>query len=87
MRKSIWNIGFVAAAVATGLALSYRPWSVWRDQRIKADQHIEEMRQAEKSREELIRKRARIETPLGKEEIAREQGYLKPGEQPTGGRG
>ena len=87
MRTSIWNLTFVLAAAATGLALSYRPWSVWRDHRAKADQHVQEMRDAERSREELIRQRARMETPLGKEEMAREQGYLKPGETPVGGRG
>lgn len=79
--KKTWTVAVAVAAVAAGLALSYKPWTVYHQQRVKTDHNIKEMQQAESSREELIREKNRIEPSLGRERLARDQGYLKPGEQ------
>jgi hypothetical protein len=80
--KAIWNSLFVVAAVAAGLLLSAKPWQVYTEQRALADQSIEEMREAEKNRNELTRQKARYESSIGREELARKQGYLAEGERP-----
>jgi hypothetical protein len=65
--------------------LSFRPWVAYADQREKAERHRAEMREAELSREQLMRERARLEPSVGREEQAREQGFVKGGEFPAPG--
>lgn len=81
-RKLVWNVAILVAAVGTGLALSARPWQVYREQRKIADESIREMREAEGKKAELTRQRAKVETALGREELARKQGYRRPDEIP-----
>lgn len=81
--KLVWNVAIVAAAVATGVALSVRPWQVYGEQRKIADDSIKEMRDAESKKSELTRQRAKYETALGREELARQQGYRRPDERPV----
>lgn len=81
MNKRIWNFVFVAAAVATGIVLSLKPWRVYTEQRMLADQKLAEMKSAETSRSSLMEQKVRLESATGREELARNQGYVKPGER------
>ncbi len=74
----------VLVAVALGFALSLRPWQVAREQRKIADEAQREMRLAESKKTELTRQRAHAESSLGREELARKQGYRRPDETPIG---
>lgn len=80
-RKGLLNVLFVVVAMATGVALSMKPWKIYGEQRERAEQSQAQMQDAEKNREELTRLKARYENPVGREELARKQGYTKPGEQ------
>ncbi len=73
---------FLLGAVALGVGLSLRPWQVYREQRTKADTYLVEARRAEAQRIDLEEQKARYESPLGREELARERGYRKPNERP-----
>lgn len=73
---------FVALALATGVALSIKPWQIYGEQRKLADGKAAEMVAAEAGRTKLMEQKARLESATGREEMARKQGYLKPGEQP-----
>lgn len=81
-RKLAWHTLFALLAISIGIALSIRPWQLYRDQREKAQDAATEMKAAERDRADLIRTRNRYESPVGREELARERGYLKPGERP-----
>lgn len=78
--KLLFNIIFLAAAVAAGVALGLKPWPVYKEQRQHADNYLRDAREAEKARVDLERQRTKYETPLGREELAREGGYLRKGE-------
>ena len=43
------------------------------------------MHKAEKSRAELMRQKAGIESSVGREQLVRDAGYRKPGETPVDG--
>jgi cell division protein FtsB len=77
------NILVIALAIAFGLYLSRKPWTVYHEQQQKANQATREMHEAEKSREELLKQAASIESPLGRETAVRKAGYTKPGETPA----
>ena len=49
-----------------------------------ADDSIKEMRAAEDKKADLTRQRAKYESALGREELARKQGYRRPDETPIG---
>lgn len=74
---------FVAAAVATGVAFSRKPWEVYNEQRKLAAEQRVEMRESEARRAELLREEARVKSSVGREQLAREHGFLKPGEEPA----
>lgn len=84
-RRKLWNLALVVVAVATGLALSVKPWDAYFKQRESTDRQIAEMQRAEKSRAELSSRKAQVESPVGRERLAREQNYRRPGEQPSDG--
>jgi len=71
----------VMAAVGLGFYLSRGPWLTYREQRRKADLATMEMRKSERQKNDLLQQQAMLETPLGKEQLARGKGYLKSGEQ------
>lgn len=81
-RRAVWTGLVVALAVTVGVALSVKPWHLYLEQREKTDMAKAEMRDAERERAELMRQRARYESPVGREELARERGYRKPDERP-----
>lgn len=81
-RKLAWNALFVLTALAVGAFLGYGPWQLYREQRAKADEAAIQMKEAERDRADLIRTRNRYESPIGREELARERGYRRPDERP-----
>lgn len=85
--KILLNVLFLGIAISLGVALGMKPWPVYKEQRQQADQYITDAAKAESKRFELERQRAKYESPLGQEELAREKGYLKNGESElhTGG--
>lgn len=83
-RKLILNALFFLSAVALGVMFSLKPWQVYREQRRAADASMADMREAEKNRIELVRKKAQYDSALGKEELARSQGYRQADEKPAG---
>jgi len=76
-----WNIVLVISAIALGLLLSAKPWRVYMEQRAQARQYERDMHAAEQRRVDLTGTAAKLNSPLGKEQAAREAGLLKPGEQ------
>jgi hypothetical protein len=54
---------------------------MWTQQRKQAELQLSQMRQSERTREDLLRQEARLRSSVGKEEQARAQGWLLPGEQ------
>jgi hypothetical protein len=84
MRKNIyWEIAFVGAAVALGLVLSIKPWRLFLEQRAQINRDAANTQKAQASASELARKKARLNSGVGKEETARSHGYQKPGEIPV----
>lgn len=77
-----------AAAVAAGLLLAFAiaaylsrdTWTLYVDQQTKAKASEARMRAAEEERAKLMNEKARLDTPVGREEAARKLGYRKPGE-------
>lgn len=84
MNRGVVVIVIIVAAMALGIGLSAKPWQVYREQRKLADDAQREMRAAESKKTELTRQRARAESSLGREELARKQGYRRPDESPIG---
>ena len=82
-RKIVWNSIFFLGAVGLGIGLSIKPWQVYRLQRKQADVASAEMRATEQERVELTRKKAQYDSELGKEELARNQGYRQKDENPV----
>ncbi|HEY3779653.1 MAG TPA: hypothetical protein VGL56_01120 [Fimbriimonadaceae bacterium] len=82
-RKLLLNSLFVLSAVGLGVGLSIKPWKVYRLQRQAADTAVADMRTAEKDRAELTRKKAQYDSELGKEDLARDEGYRQANEVPV----
>ena len=80
-RKSAISIFMVAAATACGLYLSRGPWLAYQQQKQLADVATRDMLKAEGEKNNLLLQKARYESPLGKEELARSNRYIKPGEE------
>lgn len=81
--KFFVNVLFVGAAVGAGVYLSRGPWFAYQRQKAAADQATSQMNAAERDRADLLRRSADTESAAGRELIAREHGYLKPGEKPV----
>jgi hypothetical protein len=80
--KRIFNGLFLLAGVVLGVLLSIQPWRVYFDQRKLADERIQQMKTAEASRVRLLERKSRMESASGREQIARDYGYKRQGEQP-----
>jgi hypothetical protein len=72
----------VVIVVGAGIAFSLEPWRRYKEQEQKKEAKIAEMQRAEEQAEELVREKARAESALGKEELARRNGFTRRGEQP-----
>ncbi|HTQ11323.1 MAG TPA: hypothetical protein VMI31_14755 [Fimbriimonadaceae bacterium] len=82
-RKLVSTAFLVVAAAGVGLYLSRGPWLAYRQERQKSDAATNEMLKSEADKNDLIRQKAKLDTPIGREELARDLGYRKSGEQPV----
>ena len=80
-RKLALSIIFLCTAVAMGYFFSLKPWKLYREQQSRTQSAENERLSAQSKRAELAKANAKIATPLGKEEYARENGYIKPNER------
>ncbi len=81
-RKTVFNIGFVTVAAAVGLALSFKPWQVARQEQKKADAAKARSVKAERETAEKLREKAQFGKPMDMERRAREDGNVAPDEVP-----
>ncbi|HWA81803.1 MAG TPA: hypothetical protein VG820_00105 [Fimbriimonadaceae bacterium] len=81
-RKTIFSVIVVGAAASLGLYMSRGPWLAYREQRLKADQATKEMVKTEQERTDLLIEKAKDESPLGQEALARQRHWHKPDEVP-----
>lgn len=70
----------IVIAVATGLVLSQKPWRYNSVASAEADAQVKQTEEAEARVRELARHEAYAQSPAGREEQARRQGMLLPGE-------
>lgn len=82
MKKVAFYIAFVVLAVSVGAYMAREPWGKYQEERALARRANEDMKKAEAERADLIRQRAKVKSPAGREELLRESGYVKQGEQP-----
>lgn len=82
MSKMLWKAFWLLLAAGFGIALSSKPWQHYQDQRKKMNEEIATMRQEEGRHADLLTEKAKLESPLGREQRARELGYRKPNEVP-----
>jgi hypothetical protein len=78
--KLVLNLLFIGAAVTAGVALGLKPWKVYGEQRRNADAYLRDAQKSENDRVELERQKNKYESSLGREELARKNGYKKPNE-------
>ena len=81
MRKAVYWIVFVVAAIATGAYFGREPWAGYQIERAQAKRATERMRQAEAERAELMKQDAKYSSDAGKEQLLREKGYRRKGEK------
>ncbi len=77
-----WKLFVAMLACGAGVALSLKPWQVYHEQRERAQEAETRMEVSEANYAELRREQARRSSPLGREEMAREQDYLPRNERP-----
>lgn len=80
--KILLPIFFFGTTLAVGILLSRGSWNLYFNQRKKADLALQETKTLERERCRLLRTRIRFENPIGQEELARQNGYRNPKEQP-----
>lgn len=79
-RKATIPTLLILGGLVLGGYLSRDIWKVAWAQRADTAVANKQMRNAEQSRAELLRQEARMDSAAGREELARKNGYLKPGE-------
>ncbi|MER3414510.1 MAG: hypothetical protein C4340_06070 [Armatimonadota bacterium] len=76
-------LGVLVAAVVVGW-LNQDLWNTWRVVKGAEQQRREELRAAEREHAKALEISTRARNPVGREEMAREQGYIRKGESPLG---
>jgi len=76
-------LGVLAAAAVVGW-LNQDLWNTWRVVKSEEQQRREELRAAEKEHAKTLEEDTRARSPIGREEMARERGYIRKGEAPLG---
>ncbi len=82
MKGLVPRMVMVTLAVGIGIYCSRDVWRRYASERRQADQATAEMRIAEIHKAELQREKADLESAAGRERLARERGWKKPGETP-----
>ncbi len=72
----------VAIAVLAAMFFNVGTWELYQDQKAKKSASDARMRMAEEERARMLEEKSELEKPRGREALAREQGYKRPGEQP-----
>lgn len=80
MKRALPTVLVAVIGVGIGLYASRDVWRRYRDERRDADQARIEMRAAEVRKADLQRQKADLESEAGRERLARERGWIKPGE-------
>lgn len=80
--RARWMVAGALVAVAIGVGMSWPTWRATWEQRARAEAARAEMKELEAQRAELLRERARLESPTGREEEARRMGLRRPEERP-----
>ncbi len=78
--KSLVQTVVILIAVAVGLVLSQKPWRFNAAASVEADAQVQRTKEAEARLRDLARQEAYAQSPAGREEQARKQGMLLPGE-------
>lgn len=84
MKKAAYWIAFVVLAVSVGAFMAREPWANYQHERAMARKSEQDMKQAEAERADLMRQKSRLKSPAGREEVLRNNGYIKQGEEPLG---
>lgn len=82
MRRIAWKALWVLAAAGIAIGLSLKPWQLYREQAEGAEKSKAAMRKAEAEQAELLEEQSHVESPAGRERLARERGYVRPNERP-----
>ena len=77
------NAALIVLALGAGLLLSLKPWRTYREQQSDTRRATSQMNVSERSRADLLIQEARAKSSIGKEEMARNLGYVRSGERPT----
>jgi hypothetical protein len=77
-----WTI--VIFALVCGAYLARAPWKVYREQRSHANELLAQAQTDEMQQTSLEKRDADLKSPIGREKLAREHGYLKQGESAVG---
>lgn len=79
--KTVWIALLALLGVLSGFALSIRPWQKYQEEKRQAAAAKTEMRAVEAEKSELLKQQAKLDSSLGREELARQRGYKKPAEE------
>lgn len=77
-----WTALLIVLGILTGVALSIKPWQKFREEQAQARTAKVEMKQVEREHAELLRQQAKLDSAVGREELARKRGYKSPSETP-----
>lgn len=80
MKRVLPTVIFAAIGVGLGLYASRGVWARVHDEKRQADEARAEMQAAELRKADLQRQKADLESEAGRERLARERGWTKPGE-------
>lgn len=74
----------IGCVIALGIAvcLNVGTLRIYQSQMSRKQESEARMRRAEEERAILLQKRSEAESAIGKEELARKQGYVRPNEEP-----
>lgn len=77
-----WTL-VVCAGLGVGVYGSRNTWSVYGDQVHRLRDAKKELRESQQGQAKMVRMEARYRTPLGQEEIARQNNYIGKNEVPA----
>jgi len=80
MKPALPTVLCAAAGIGLGLYAGRDSWNRYHEKRVQADQAHADMRAAELRTADLKRQKADLESAAGRERVARERGWIKPGE-------
>jgi hypothetical protein len=81
MRRFTWFLVCVAVAIGIAIYLNRETISLYREQIAKQRTAEAEMARHEDAKAKLLREKARLQSPVGREEEARKSGYRREGEK------